>query len=255
MAISSKQTQERTVWMWKSNINPLPDIESDEWKRYSDIENCIIELAYQQNKNDVELDDFWIDFKHQIEINKINSNNQRSIKRVVNMSNGYVREERFTLEEPNLTSKSFSTKRGDFLHAAGFNVHTQLSEELVERAASGIEQEGMKLGKQKEAEWMANELRKVKHKGKKEISECCVKLYTMESFLYKLINKVMREAEIGGLGGSSTFVSETYENYGWLLNTYLYDIPQEKDTSVFRSATLTNEMIDDYKKYVGKMVR
>ncbi|CAF4677452.1 unnamed protein product, partial [Rotaria sp. Silwood2] len=68
MATSSKQTRQRIVWMWKANGDPWSNTEADEWKRYSDIENLMIELAYEQNKNQVELDDFSIVFKHQIQI-------------------------------------------------------------------------------------------------------------------------------------------------------------------------------------------
>ncbi len=36
------------------------------------------------------------------------------------------------------------------------------------------------------------QLEKVKNKTKKEISECCVYLYSLESFLYKSLNHTMR---------------------------------------------------------------
>jgi hypothetical protein len=108
----------------------------------------------------------------------------------------YVREERFTFEQPNRTRKSFSTV--------------------------GHCRRRYEIGKKNEAEWIANELRKVKHKGEKEISECCVKLYTIESFLYKLVNKVLREAVIEKASAFSEFVSETDKNYGRTLGPYCW---------------------------------
>ncbi|CAF0955999.1 unnamed protein product [Didymodactylos carnosus] len=261
VATSSKLTRPQTVWMWKSNV------ETEEWKRYSDVENRIIEQANQQNKNQVELDDLWIDLKHEIQINKQDSNKERPIKRVTNMSNEYVREERFTCEQPILNAKAFSNTSlfwfvscKSFVYAAGLR-NVKINDELVEKAACGIEEEGAKVNKKKEAEWIANELRKVKRRGEKEIGECCVKLYTMESFLYKLVNKVMREAQIKGNGRKPEFVSERDTNYGrtlgpycWILQTYLRKSSHEKGTYVYRSANLTNEMIDDYKKHVGRSV-
>lgn len=70
-------TQQQTVWMWKSNVDPWSNIEPDEWKRYSDVENCIIENAYQKKKNEVELDDYCIDFGKQLQIMKQDSNEAR----------------------------------------------------------------------------------------------------------------------------------------------------------------------------------
>ena len=73
MATSSVQeTQQRIIWMWKSN----------EWKRYSDIENRMIELAYQQNRNQVKLDDFSINLKDLVQTSKNDPNKQEPIKRV-----------------------------------------------------------------------------------------------------------------------------------------------------------------------------
>ena len=289
---ASTSKTERIVWMWKSNA------EADEWKRYSGIENQMIEFAYQQNEKQVELDDFWIDFTGQIQMSKTEANKQESIKRVTELSDGYVRGERFVLEQPQLTAKSFETGGGAFLPAAGF-YQAKINEELVEKAAAGIEEEGAKLGRRKEAEFIANKLRKVKEKWnkkwtgrkqekcegiwfeerhewdkeirewEKEIRECCVKLYTIESFLYKLVNKVMREAEkrmiLDGWfheNSTSEFESERDENYGrtlgpycWILQKYLWTAPNEKGIVVFRSANLTNEMIDGYKKHVSDQVR
>jgi hypothetical protein len=116
--------------------------------------------------------------------------------------------------------------------------------EFVEQAAKGIEEQGAKLGKQKEAEWIANELRKVKAEGKKEIGECCVKLYMMGSFLYELINRFEREAKLYGHHWCDDFGipymsdrdAENYRTlkpYCVLLKNYLEGCSQEKNIVVF----------------------
>ena len=294
--LSSAETQ-RIVWIWRSNVD------EDEWKRYSDIENQIIELAYQENKNHVELDEFSIDFIRQIEIKRNNSNQQNSIRRVSIMSNEYVRKERFVFEQSTLATKSFASGGGAFLPAAGVFM-AEIDDKFVEKAANGIEEEGRKLGKEIEAKFMANELRKInekwnkewnelkwnkgiikwsakceildcphqeqhkRHQWEKEICELCVKLYTSESFLYKRINQSMREAEekliLDGWfheDSKSRFVSEKDRDYGrtlgpycWILQKYLWNSTNEKDIVVFRSANLTNEMIDGYKSRIGDTV-
>jgi hypothetical protein len=263
-------TQQQTVWMWKSNVDPQSNIEPDEWKHYSDIENCIIESAYQQNKNKVELDDYCINFSEQVQVMKPDSNKQRPIKRMTVKRDEYVRSERFTLQQPQLTNKSFSLKSyfggmSSFLYASGYARNENLSndelEDLLEKAAAGIEEEGTKMGKKTEAQFMANELRKQRGQGKKKIGECCIKLYTMESFLYKLFNQVMREAEVKDNHGFS-FVLNRDKNYGRtlgpycsLLCIYLHITPRQKDIVVFRGVELTDEMIDDYTKNVGKTIK
>lgn len=263
-------TQQQTVWMWKSNVDSWSNIEPDEWKRYSDIENYIIESAYQQNKNEVELDDYCIDIGEQVQIMKQDSNKQRPIKRMTVKIDEYVRSERFTLQQPQLTNKSFSLKSyiggmSNFLYASGYARTEHLSddelEDFVEKAAAGIEEEGTKLGKKTDAQFMANELRQQKGKGKQKIGECCIKLYTMESFLYKLFNQVMREAEVKD-NHRFSFVLDRDKNYGRtlgpycsLLCIYLRITPCQKDIVVFRSVILTDEVIDDYTKNVGKTIK
>ena len=266
-----EETRQRITWIWKSNIEP------EEWKSFSDIENRMIESAYQQNKGQVELDDFSIDFKDRIQINNKDPNERKPIKRVTNTSDGYVREGRFTLEH-SVNTASFRTQRSLQLACyQTFNMAAWLQRilitmppddklpEFVEKTAEGIEEQGAKLRKKKEAKWIADELRRVKGQGKKEIGDCCVRLYTMESFLYELINRFQREAKLKTHNWSDDFdrqymsvVDEdnyrTLHPYCVLLRDYLKGCPQEKDIVVFRSAILTNEMIDNYKKHVGKLV-
>ena len=53
MATSSTRVQ----WMWKSNIHPFSKSEPAEWRPYSDVENRIIEEAYQAGQSHAVLDD------------------------------------------------------------------------------------------------------------------------------------------------------------------------------------------------------
>ena len=70
-------------WMYKPNSDPWSTSQPEQWTRYSDVENLIIEDAYSQNESHVMLDKFYIDFKRKIQVSKDNENNQRPIKRVV----------------------------------------------------------------------------------------------------------------------------------------------------------------------------
>ncbi|CAF0981891.1 unnamed protein product [Didymodactylos carnosus] len=256
---TSSKAQQRFVWVWKSNVDPWSNVEPDEWKRYSDIANYMIESAYKQKQSQVELNDVWINFNFEVQINKQDSNRQRPIKRIT-QGEEYIRQERYTLEEPQLTPKSFSSTDSSwckFLQAAGYFDTDISANALAEKAAAGIVEEGTKLGEKTDAEAMADALKKAKRKGIEEIRVCCARLYTMNSFLYKLINKVMRNAEVR----YGRFVHESDKNYArtlgpycYLLWRYLYAKNRETGIVVFRCAELTKEMIDDYKKHQGQRV-
>lgn len=260
MAFShSLPSESRIVWKWKSNVNPWSNVEPDTWEQYSDIENYMIEHAHQQNRTQVELDHFLIDFKKNIQINKNNPDKKRPIKREsIHKSNNNNRGHRFTIEQPKLnhTSLNVTDPFRSFIQNAGFGYlpDDKINDELIEEAACGIEIEGRKMNKLLEAQHMANELRNMKRKSVKEILEFAVKLYTAESFLYKLINKVMREADMCKgmlLDQKDREYGKTLGPYCGLLDKYLRDSPKQENIKVYRCATLTDEMIHDYKTHIG----
>ncbi|CAF4171836.1 unnamed protein product, partial [Rotaria magnacalcarata] len=63
---------------------------------------------------------------------------------------------------------------------------------LVEKAAQGIIAEGKSMGKEQEANKIAKILTAQKNNKVEDVWKCCVYLYTLESFLYKILNKTMR---------------------------------------------------------------
>ncbi|CAF2821970.1 unnamed protein product [Rotaria sp. Silwood2] len=186
MTFMNSLSKSRAIWRWKSNTNPWANTEPDTWEQYSDIESYIIENAHQQNQNKVELDDFWIDFNKQIQINKQNPNKQRlSRRKIMDISDEHIREHRFAMQQPKSRYQSLSHDPfRSFIHNSRFNLISDdaVNDEMIEKAAHGIEVDGTKLNRKQEAQCIANELRKVKNGSTKEILDCCVKLYTAESF-------------------------------------------------------------------------
>ncbi|CAF2850753.1 unnamed protein product [Rotaria sp. Silwood2] len=159
-------------WLWKSNSDPSPINIEEKWKRYSDIEMTIIENSYEKKYSHVELDNFIIDVKHLVQINKADSTKQRPIKRISDINLQCLREERFTLPSHN----SLNTRRKSFGDEARWMSPKFIEEwikrnpritltQRVEKAAQGILEEGRLLGK---------------------IVEC---------FLYKLLNKALSEED------------------------------------------------------------
>ncbi|CAF1182892.1 unnamed protein product [Didymodactylos carnosus] len=136
---------------------------------------------------------------------------------------------------------------------------------LLEKAAQGLIMEGKKLGKQREAEWMARELVKVKAIYEYEITtntvqrsiardlevyHVCAHLYTMESFLYKEINALMRLD--GDMEYKELLMSKvpTYGPFAYLLfwKRGVRKEASEKTLTVYRCANLSDELIQQYKE-------
>jgi hypothetical protein len=101
------------------------------------------------------------------------------------------------------------------------------------------------LGKEIDAQKMANHLRNC-GSSEKEITACAVRLYTADTFLYKLVNSKLRSRDLSKIDALGPFC--------WLLSSHLpYENPSE-DCTVYRGATLTNEMIEEYKRAVNKRI-
>jgi hypothetical protein len=74
------------LWYWSSNENPFLEIEDDKWAAYNDVDNEIIEKAFLDKIERVELDSYIIDLSHLIQISKINGYHQRPLKRITETS-------------------------------------------------------------------------------------------------------------------------------------------------------------------------
>lgn len=262
-------TPTRVQWMWKANKDPFDKSEPAEWKPYFDVENIIIEEAYQADQNHAILDTYSIDFKNKIQILHTDQSRQRPIKRmVINRADQHPRAERFTFTPINL-EQPFAGLYGwisPFVRGAAKDLN--ITEEqlpskdetklpmIVERAAVGIVEEGKKIGKKREAEQMAKMLREKQHLGMKKVWKCCAHLYSMEGFLYKKLNETMR------LIGSKEHEQEWRNNIHTLgpFCLLLWDNPFEtkatqRGTIFYRGAQLTDKLISIFKDDCSKQAK
>ncbi len=92
---------------------------------------------------------------------------------------------------------------------------------------------------------MADKLLKVKHETQRKIHDCCVYIYSMNSFLYGLVTKSLRDEDYSKV--------DTLGAYCYLLTLNLYDDDKE-DNTLYRGCELTDEMINDYKNAVGTQI-
>ncbi|CAF4056049.1 unnamed protein product [Rotaria sp. Silwood1] len=261
-------------WYWNSSVDPWAATyaeQADDWQKYTDVENEIIEDALNEKRIQTELDgNYIVNFTHQVQYQKGDTNRQRPIKRVqlnTDRSNVYLREDRFALPitlatrdtETTMISASTDNEQDALDELKYYGRISKAYETLelknidksygyiVEHAANGIMIEGAKLGKEKEAEWLAKQLLDVKHFGENNettyyvdipqpIGETCIYLYTKESFWYKILNSTLRN--------HATMSREQVKTMGpfcWLLNQYLFQKKTGDLLTVYRGLTLTDE--------------
>ena len=257
----------RVQWQWKANKDPFHHPhEPPEWKPYSDVENIIIEEAHQAGRSDAVLDTYSVNFKNKIQILHTDPSKQRPVKRQeINRADQHLREERFTFTPIN-PEQPFAGLYGwisPFVRGAAKELNItqeQLPSKdetklpmIVERAADGIIEQGMRIGKKREAEKMAKILREKRDLGMKEVWKCCTYLYSMESFLYRKLNETMR------LIGSKEHEQEWRNNIHALgpFCLLLWDNPFETKatkpgTMFYRGANLDNKLISIFKDDCSK---
>ena len=255
--------EKRVQWCWKSNDSPFENTEVPEWSCYSDIENLIIENAYTTLKQStVMLDDYHIDFEHQVQIANDDKTKQRPVKRKeLDRDEGKLREARF-LPDPIAPSNSFHDLVGfkkifidTFMEQFGIQSVKDWEKQkadIVEKAMAGILYESQLAGKQSEGKWINQQLKQVQHKTQREIGEMCVYLYSLESFLYKILNHTMRL--IGDKTHENIWKSKlaTLGPFSFLLFYYLFceNVSHRTGATVYRGAQLSDAMIAEYRRAV-----
>jgi NAD:arginine ADP-ribosyltransferase/WWE domain len=252
-------TLKHIEWMWKSNLDPWSKTEPEEWSHYSDAENLIIEEAYSSKQPTVLIDDYCIDFKHDVQISSDDPNNQRSVKRVVrNREDKHLREERF-VDAPINPKRPYG---GQYGWVSPFMVevrrHLGLKPEqlpsknsklipiLVNKAAAGIIEEGQQIGKRREATKLAKMLLEKKNKNVKEVWQCCAYLYSLDSFLYKKLNEAMRLVGDGQKEDVWRNKVKTLEPFALLLWDDPFNTRLKTNITLYRGAQLSQEQIASY---------
>ncbi|CAF1397999.1 unnamed protein product [Didymodactylos carnosus] len=244
------------IWYWKSNANPFSPTEPAKWSRFSDIENEIIEDAFQHNEKEVLLDNHSIDFKLKLQINKSDKTRQRPILRKSDDPNQQFapRETRFNIVD--MPVKTF-TEAGGFSKflwewANKYNdscciLTEQNAPGIVERAVEGIIKEGETISKTTESKWIAKQLSKVKNRTLADIGKCCIVYYTKESFLYHVVNDVLRRENLSKL--------ETLGPYCFLLINALWNCRDSRRHTqrVYRGCKLERDQIEQYKSDIDKV--
>jgi hypothetical protein len=252
-------TSKAVFWYYKSNVNPLPNISTTdsnlvEWTKYRDIEIDLIEEAYQNNRQDVLLDRYRIDFNHSIQINLNDETKQRPIKREIGTNHiECLREDRFASTLSTIPSSSSSFGSFDswcpFLIAwfnTPFGKRAVLDfSHCIEACAQGIIREGALHSSHSKAEaaYMAEKIRQYAKKPRIEVSKQCIRFYTKNTFLYYVLNQALREHDCSKL--------ETLGPFCFLMRNYSR-VSKDHIGRVYRGMGLTNIEIEAYKQHIGE---
>ncbi|CAF1122885.1 unnamed protein product [Didymodactylos carnosus] len=251
-------------WMCQTNSDPWSKSQPPEWSLYSDVENLIIEEAFETKQTHAMLDGCYIDFKHSIQICNNDDNKQRPVKRLVRKKDDKrLRRERFMLD-PIAPKRPFGGEYG-WVSPFIMEVRKDLKFDkgqlpsrdetivsmIVEKAVIGIIEEGKIARKQHEAEYMAKKLMEQQNSGIKEVWRCCAYLYSMNSFLYQKLNEAMRF--IGSDEHEQVWRSKIRTLGPFCL--LLWDDPFNNKLNtgklLYRGAQLTDDQIITYKDYSG----
>ena len=255
--VLQEQRKKSILWVWRSNTAPS-DLSVREWMAYADVENEIIEEAYQQNKSEAILDDFHINFKRLLQISNTNEVEQRPVKRITrNENERRVRENRF-LPISISSIKAFADDSSTFDYVdqveEKFKSFYRFDEELcrlkfIEAAAHGVLIEGKRAGREREGEWMAQQLLNVKEGTAEEVYPVCARLYSMDSFLYRKMNELLRLITDYN-DDSKTLVNDSISTFGpfiYLLASF-YPPNGNSCKTVYRGALLSDDMIDQFQQ-------
>ncbi|CAM4805392.1 unnamed protein product [Rotaria magnacalcarata] len=176
---------------------------------------------------------------------------QRPVKRqIIDISN-YVRQERFCFPEEPLKSFANHGKEAD-LYTSWFIKYYEIADTgyknlypIAELAAQGILIEGKLLNQEFDAHQTGDELKCCK--SDEEIKRCAARLYSVESFLYKLLNQTLINEGMSKI--------ETLGPLCHLLNANMYCDVSDKEQIVYRGANLTDGILEEYKNAIHTTIQ
>lgn len=265
-ATPTAKASPRVEWQWKSNVDPWSKTDVSEWRRYSDVENLIIEGAFQEKSSAVTLDLVSIDFQKGIQSRRTNPKKRRPVKRFVRDKEDQdqpLREERFAFDP--IAPKRPADDEYGWISPFIIEVRQELKLKksqlpskdpslipiLVQRAADGILDEGKQIGKEEEAKKIAEMLLEKKDGSMRDVWKCCAYLHSLESFLYKQLNQTMRVIGDDTQEPMWRTKLKTIGPFCLLLWDDPFSKKVRKKFRVYRGATLTDQQIAAYNEMEG----
>ncbi|CAF3101758.1 unnamed protein product [Rotaria sp. Silwood2] len=261
---ATKSTYEEPYvqWMWGSHVNPYDLSQTVMWSPYSDVETEIIEAAFQKKESLVLLDDCRIELSQFLQISNTEYNLQLPVQRCLEKPTCKPRIRKNRLQpldsivpkvpfvDENSSEEFVTTVTHQFdLTNKRFSVPSVIRM-MVEKAAEGLIIEGTTVGKPREAEWLAEQLRQEMNSSQQKVWACCARLYSKDSFLYRQMNEIMRLVDDDDQEHEKLWKSKIISlgPFAWLL----YWMREKDDLCstlvVYRGATLPDDVIAKFKE-------
>jgi hypothetical protein len=118
----------------------------------------------------------------------------------------------------------------------------------MRQALEGILFEGNQIGHECEAQWIIDHFRSVAKESFENICRACIRLYTMESFLYRLVNTALRDNDLSKV--------DTLGPFCYLIFQF-YFAQEFKDLKfigrVYRGANLSPSLVAEYEQAIGNV--
>lgn len=256
-------------WFWNSCKDPWVKGAKPIWTPYSDIENVIVEEAFKIGLEEVSIGSYKVSLKTKTQIHKDDDHRRRPIRRVEEVKEETdLRQKRFFEEiakpkmiNPAIVSSYPLLVREWMLKYKNISCYLNVDEygsivsdpanvveKIVELAVIGIMKEAVKLNKKDEGLLISKKLKDTLTHYPDYILKCCVSLYTLETFLYDIINAALVEENL-----------EKLENLGpfcYLLNYFLQECSKDSNKPscfcyegcVYKGAVLSQDVIEEYKQ-------
>lgn len=263
-------TKEAT-WFWKANMEPWLSHEIEEWIPYPDVTSRKIEQAYQDQQVEVIINQkYKIDLNRLLQVDIIECYRQRPIRRCSETGDtlAFYRRERFNFAQPIRRSVTDDTLNYGcsfvtdwlILFTKG-KLKIKISR-LVAALVSGILIEGEKKQHHAEARRLKNEIESIKKKTISNLQKCCARLYTKPCFLFRLVNKTLRDNDRSKLFTLGPFcylvfnyIGIRHNEYSSIRNQLKRLVKNEDDNNseitVYRGETLSMNDIEIYRNAVG----
>jgi len=277
-------TTNRITWMWKSNNDPFDSKQSDKWNAYSAVISANIELAYSCHASQVCIDqNYMICLDKMLQVCINDTHRQRAVKRCVHsvVEDDHIdwRRERFAFELDQQITDDVQTNTSEdnmryygskfiadwLLTFADGNLKVKF-DEIFPALINGIRTEGyLSAAPEKITKWLIDKLEEVKGEVKMEnerkrmkyLSKCCVKLYTKNCFLFRLVNTTLREddrTKLNTLGPYCYLVynyigRQTHDFSAWRHRFYQrFRQKQSPSIFVYRGDSVTQRKLDEYRQ-------
>jgi hypothetical protein len=249
-------------WVWNPNKNLLDEFDRIKWTPFPDTDNRIIEEAFGANQTHVILDNCRIDFESMSQISIDVDGQQRLVRRETYRRGAKRSRDKYVVSDPILPLWQFNGPCGwisvfiqEVRKALKVNKQQLFSEDktfiriIVEKAAQGIIEEGKAIGRLREAERIAQTLREHSNKEIREVWKCCAYLFTLDTFLFQVLNETMRL--VGSEEHESIWRSkiDTLGPYCLLLwDDPFNNKPNTSNEVLFRGVNLSADMIAAFEK-------